>query len=146
SFPQFSNMAVIDPDRRIVCSSIPAKVTKLQVRKGDDEIVERIRRTRDFVVGEVRSSAVDGRQVLPLVGPIFDDTDQIRYFFAAAIDIGWLNKEVSRLVLPNQAILLVLDRKGRVIARNPYDSEWIGEPAPPYEQGLPSQQEFTAEV
>ena len=79
-------------------------------------------------------SSVSRQPILPLAGPVYDPNGQFRYFFVATIDLAWLNREVSRVPTPKQAILLVLDRHGKVIARNPQSDEWIGAPAPPWDE------------
>src|SRR5262245_29372751 len=146
SFPQFSNMAMIDTERNIVCSAVPTSLRVLPPSPGDTDLAERVQKTRDFAVGDVRVSSVSRQPILPLAGPVYDQNGQFRFYFVAAIDLAWLNREVSHVPKPKQAILLVLDRNGKVISRNPQSDEWIGEPAPPYEQGLPGQRDFTGEI
>jgi signal transduction histidine kinase len=145
-FPQFANMAMIDTERNIVCSAVPTSLRILPTNPGDTDLADRVQKTRDFAVGEVRVSSVSHQPILPLAGPVYDPAGQLRYYFVATIDLAWLNREVSRAPIPKQAILLVLDRNGKVIARNPQSDEWIGAPAPPYEQGLPGQGDFTGEI
>jgi signal transduction histidine kinase len=146
SFPQFASLSIIGLDRGIVCSSIPTNARTIPAFPGDGRLAERVQKTRDFAVGDFRVSSITRRPVLPLVGPVFDQKDQIRNFFVATFDVTWLSKEVSQVPMQKEAILLVLDRNGRVIARNPHADEWIGVPAPPYEQALPGRDDFTSEV
>jgi len=58
SFPQFANMGMLDMNRRLVCTAVPTSVRTIPDRPGDSELAERIRKTRDFAVGDVRSGSV----------------------------------------------------------------------------------------
>jgi hypothetical protein len=143
SFPQFANMGMLDRDHRIVCTAVPTKRRFVEDNAG---LAERILKNRDIVIGEFQVGETVPRPNLPITGPVFDQQDQIRYFFVAVIDLAWLGKQISRVPLQKQAILLVLDRRGTVIARNPSSDEWIGQPAPPDEQTLLRQGDFNGEI
>jgi signal transduction histidine kinase len=143
SFPQFANMGMLDRDHRIVCTAVP---TKLRIVKDNQGLAEVILKSRDIVIGEFQVGETVRRPNLPLTGPVFDQQDRIRYFFVAVIDLAWLGKQVSRVPLQKQAILLVVDRHGTVIARNPSADEWIGQPAPPDERKLLRQGDFNGEI
>ena len=87
---------MIDMERRLVCTALP-RPAHAALRSGDSELVERVRKKRDFAVGDVRGSSVSGQPILPLVGPVFDSSGEIRYLFVATIDVAWLNREIRRV-------------------------------------------------
>ena len=134
SFPQFANIGMVNRDRKLVCSAVPIK-TRL-IDDDSEGLGERVLKSRDIAVGEFRIGLARPRPVLPVAGPVFDREDQIRYLFFVTIDLAWLERRVAVVPLQKHAILLVLDRRGTVIAGNPGASEWIGKAAPPDEQTL----------
>jgi signal transduction histidine kinase len=143
SLPQFANMGMLDRDHKIVCTAVPTKLRFVEDKEG---LAERILKNRDIVIGEFQVGETVPRPNLPITGPVFDEQDQMRYFFVAVIDLAWLSKQIGRVPLQKQAILLVLDRRGTVIARNPSSGEWIGQPAPPDEQTLLKRGDFNGEI
>jgi signal transduction histidine kinase len=143
SFPQFANIGMVDRDRQLVCSAVPTKARLIDDSEG---LGERVLKSRDIAVGEFRIGLARPRPVLPVAGPVFDREDQIKYLFFVTIDLRWLGQRVALVPLQKQAILLVLDRRGTVIAGNPDTAESIGKPAPADEQTLLRRGDFNGEV
>jgi signal transduction histidine kinase len=147
AFPRFANMVVVDPDLNVVCAaSNPTGMRRLPRDPEMDAVFERVRQTRQTGVGVYEKSA-QGKRMLPLIGPVIDDEGRLRYFFSVNLDLKWLDEQVNAIVIPHRAILLVMDRRGTVMARNPPSYFYTaGTPAPPYERTLPAHGDFDGEV
>jgi hypothetical protein len=44
------------------------------------------------------------------------------------LDLAWLDQQMEKSPTPNGGIVVVLDRNGRVLARNPEGAKWLGKP------------------
>ena len=147
AFPLFANMVVVDPDLNVICAaSNPTHLRRLPRDPEMDAVFERVRRTRETGVGVYEMSA-QRKRMLPLIGPMIDHDGRLRYFFSVNLDLKWLDAQVNSIAVPKGAILLVMDRRGTIMARNPPSKEYtVGTPAPPYERTLPAHGDFDGEI
>lgn len=152
SFPQFANMTVTAFDGTIVCAARnPTRLKMLPLTPAKLEVIKRLRETGRITIGSAEVSASTKLAQLPIVGPIGNNSakeagDQ-GLMFAAALDLRWLSAQVNLIPIPAQAILLVLDRRGNLAARNPPSPYWpAGSQAPPFERGLAAKSSFTGEI
>ncbi len=147
AFPHFANMVLVDRDLNVVCAaSNPTRMRQLPRDPEMDAVFERVRKTRQTAIGVFEKSA-QGKRMLPLIGPIIDHDGQFRYFFSVNLDLAWLDAQVNATAIPKNAILLVMDRQGTIMARNPPDGVYtVGTPAPPYERTLPAHGDFDGEI
>ena len=147
AFPQFANMFMVDRESTIVCAaSNPLKLRSLRDRPENDALMMRVLSTRGVAVGSFALTA-PGKRVVPVAGPVMDETGEVRSVFFVTLDLEWLNDRVNRISLPEGAVLLVMDDHGRELARNPRAPWWLaGMPAPPLERTLVGQRDFDREV
>ena len=147
AFPQFANMVVIDANSTVLCAaSNPMHVRTLQDRPENIALMDRVRRRRQSAVGAFVLTN-PGKRVIPVMGPVMDDEDQVRSFFFVTVDLDWLNEQVNNVQIPAEATLLIMDGQGREIARIPRSRDWpAGTPAPPYERTLVGKGDFDGEV
>jgi signal transduction histidine kinase len=145
AFPQFANMVVIDTDSRILCAaSNPMNVRTLENFPDNVAWQDRLRRTRRVAVGDFVLT-VPGKRVLPIRGPVFDEDGEIRSFFFVTVDLEWLDDQVNSVVIPAEAVLLVMDGQGTELARNPRSHDRpAGTPA--FERTLLGKGDFNGEV
>jgi signal transduction histidine kinase len=147
AFPHFANMVLLDQDLNVVCAaSNPTRMRQIPRDAAMDAVFARVRQTRQTGVGVYQKSA-QGKRILPLIGPIIDNDGRLRYFFSVNLDLKWLDEQVNATAIPKSAILLVMDRQGTIMARNPPSHTYtVGTPAPPYERTLPSHGDFDREI
>jgi signal transduction histidine kinase len=148
SFPQFANMGVVERDGRIDCiASNPSNLQAIRNDAAREALLAQLSGGSRFVVGDVTYGDVVRRPMLPLVAAIGEEEGAAERFFEASVDLRWVDGQVNAMRLPDKAILLVMDRRGTLVARNPPSSEWrVGAPAPAYEQTLAGLNEFDGEV
>jgi signal transduction histidine kinase len=147
AFPLFANMVVVDLDLNVVCAaSNPTHLRRLPRDPEMDSVFERVRQTGQTGVG-VHERSAQRKSMLPLIGPMIDHDGQVRYFFSVNLDLKWLDAQVNAIAIPKGAILLVMDRRGTIMARNPPSRYYtVGTPAPPYERTLPAHGDFDGEI
>jgi PAS domain S-box-containing protein len=81
--------------------------------------VAQARAARSFTVGELTTSAISGKPILPLAFPMIDEDGRIRGVLVAALQIDELNQRLVQFPLPQRATALVADRTGAIVARFP---------------------------
>jgi signal transduction histidine kinase len=116
---------------------------------GDPDLIEtmaRVQQTRQPGLGAFATTA-QKKLILPILGPVIDKDGKVPYLFFVTVDLKWLDEQVNRIVIPNESILLVMDRHGAIMARNPHSGAFpVGASAPPFERTLPAQPDFSGEV
>lgn len=147
SFPQFANMVLIDKDRNVICAaSNPTGMRRIPADPDLNDVMARIEKTRQPHLGAFVVTA-QKKRALPLLGPVMDKTGRIQYLFFVTLDLQWLDEQVNRIAIPRESILLVIDRHGTILARNPESHGYpVGVAAPAYERTLPEQSNFNGEV
>ncbi|MCC7376534.1 MAG: HAMP domain-containing protein [Verrucomicrobiales bacterium] len=90
--------------------------------------VERVRHTKDFVIGQLRPAAGDRKAGLVCAQPIFDPGGRLMRILYATIDIGALDRIAGASQLPEGGgLYLVDDGKNLLAKRTPVSS---AEPSP----------------
>jgi PAS domain S-box-containing protein len=126
----YASFVLLDPDGQVVVSQPRAE------RPLDMAAQSWFRRaldTRQFVVGEYQVGRITGKQVVVAAWPILAD-GRVISVIAAALDLEWLNQIASSAQLPAGSVLVLVDRRGSIVARFPAAPEWIGRELP--ESGL----------
>lgn len=78
------------------------------------------------MVSELITGRLTGLAHVVIADPIRDRNDRFRGTVAAPIDLRGLQKAFGRLMLPTDATMVVLDRRGTVPLRLPTKTEWMG--------------------
>jgi two-component sensor histidine kinase len=84
-----------------------------------------------FVVGGYGESSTTQARYLTFAYPVRDDAGQPQGAVLAGVDLRWLADVVSRVALPDQAVLSVHDRDLVFLARVPAENGLIGRRPPP---------------
>jgi signal transduction histidine kinase/HAMP domain-containing protein/ActR/RegA family two-component response regulator len=147
SFPRFSNVFMLDRDSTVLCAaSNPLHVRTLRDRPENRAVIERVRGTRQTVVGDF-ARTYPGKRIIPVAGPVIDETGQVSSILFASIDLDKVDEQVNSVQLPPQAVLLIMDSRGDEIARNPRSRDWpAGTPAPALERTLAGSGDFDREI
>lgn len=148
SFPQFANMVLVNNDLDVICAA--SNPTGMRRLPSDDpemlRVMARVRETRQAGVGVFVKTA-QNRLVLPLAGPVVDKDGRVPYLFFVTVDLQKVDEQINRMAIPKESILLVMDRRGDVLARNPPSEAYpIGSAAPDYERTLPGLPDFSGEI
>ncbi len=103
---------------------------------------------RRFAVGDYQVGHLTKTAVLVAAWPVINAEGVLVSVITAALDVEWLNEIAATSQLPPGAVLMLVDRKGQVIARHPEGEGWIGRylPNPTLSAGMKAQAEGVVEA
>ena len=122
--PWAKAISVAAPNGRIVCSNNPSA---LGLDISDRSHFQAAIRTGDFVVSEY----LYGRRVqLPSLFtayPHFAADGSVEAVASMMLDLSWIKQSTSALAERSGSVVLMVDGKGTVIARQPDPDRWVGQ-------------------
>lgn len=124
-FPYFLNLIVVDERGGLIASAIDPSPGQ-RVSYADRPWFEEISLTRRPVVSELITGRLTGLTHIVIADPIRDRNGRFRGAVAAPIDLQGLQSAFGRLMLPTDATMILLDRRGTVLLRLPPKTEWMG--------------------
>lgn len=86
--------------------------------------------TRQLVIGGYQTDQLTGNPFLPLAYPVLDDRGNLVAVVYITLDLSWLSALASKIDLPADATLAIIDRNGTIIVRHPVPKMWIGKIIP----------------
>jgi predicted ester cyclase len=116
NFPAYANLGVIAPDGQLTCSGLS---TSGPTYLGDRAYFQRAMTSRDFAVGEYQIGRITGTTTINCAYPVLDSSGRVLAVVYAALKLDSLNRFASSAALPQDAILTVIDRNGKVLVRQP---------------------------
>ena len=122
-FPTIDAIGVARPDGVVECNSLPDS-TPLQV--GERPYFRRALETKTLTVSELVTGTVSGRHMIALVQPMLDHRGAVETVLILTMAPRSISELLARVPLPGGAIIGVLDRQGRRVARVPFDAALIG--------------------
>ncbi|MDD5642542.1 MAG: ATP-binding protein, partial [Syntrophales bacterium] len=100
------------------------------INVGDQPWFKEVVRNRDMVIGAPLSGRITGRYSLPLAFPVHDHTGKVMAVLASGLDLEWLGRFIMHASLPKYSILLMVDRRGKVMFGYPDPQKYIGRQLP----------------
>lgn len=85
---------------------------------------------RRFAVGDYQVGQLTKTAVLVAAWPAITADGTLASVITAALDVRWLNEIAAASQLPSGGVLLLVDRRGQVVARHPEGEGWIGRHLP----------------
>lgn len=124
AYPWFNNLYIALPNGDVVCSAVPFRG---KVNLAHKQSFQQVLQTKKFVVGEYQqTSLTTGKPILPLRGPVFDASGKLQAVFSAPLDLQSLDKNIDEIRLTRNAMMLVLDKNGSVLANYGANQHWLG--------------------
>ncbi|TWA76494.1 signal transduction histidine kinase [Azospirillum brasilense] len=112
---------VTDPNGLLICDTTgPGSGISLRER----EYFQRALDTKSFVLSEVVVGKRSGKPLILAVQPVLVN-GEVERVLGVAIDLAWLT-DLVKVTRQDDARILVLDRRGVVIARQPDPEGWVG--------------------
>ena len=127
AFPMFTNLGLLDPKGKLVCSAFSGLKT---ASFSDQPYLKEVLETKGFSVGLLVTGAQQGKGALSMGYPVLDDSGSLRGIVFAYLELGWLNHLASHAGLPTHATLTAIDKMGNVVARSADAEKWVGRSAP----------------
>jgi two-component sensor histidine kinase len=112
---RFLNLTLIDARGIPVCMAVPMAHPIDYARLA---WWPEIRTHRGLVIGDQFTSPDVGKPVLPLALPLYDRAGAFAGALSLSLDMQWLNRNMQYGRLPPEAIMLIVDRSGRIVASN----------------------------
>jgi PAS domain S-box-containing protein len=141
---QVAAIALLDLDGRVVCrqESAPPGLSF-----ADRSYFREAVATDSFTVGEYTVAAILKKPVLPVALPVHAPSGALTGVLAAALDLRWLGQTIGLRALPAGGSLTIADRTGRIIAREPFPDQFVGEVIPkPFLHLVTAQEKGTVEA
>jgi PAS domain S-box-containing protein len=123
---RFAGLGIVDPTGVVLCSN-PATPPGFSV--AGRTFFERARATGSSAVGDFEVGRVTGKPSLIFARPLRDSTGRTVAYAVASLDLGWLGPSLAAGSAMTDAVLLLLDRNGTVLLRQPDHEAWLGKVA-----------------
>lgn len=127
AYPLYLNIAIADPNGNLFCSALPFKAP---INVADRAYFKMALEMHDFAIGDYQIGRITKlpavNYALPLVSPL----GEVEGVVFVVQSLNWLTTALADVEFPPDAILVVTDRNGTVLARIPDAGDWIGKPLP----------------
>jgi signal transduction histidine kinase/DNA-binding response OmpR family regulator/HPt (histidine-containing phosphotransfer) domain-containing protein len=123
---RYTALALVNLEGDVVSSGV-AFPGGLNVRQAD--VFRRMRETRAFTVGAFVQSPLTPRVSLHLGAPITDVHGQMLGGIWLALGLDWIEGFMQAQALPPDAVLLLVDEAGTVLAASVQSERWVGKSA-----------------
>lgn len=129
-FPQYAYLAAALVDGRTFCGA-PRAHTPAKLDVGKESYVTRALESRDFAVGGIVPYLSGRPASLPVAQAILDEKGAVTGAVLAGVSLEWLDHWASKVSLPPESTLALVDASGTVLARYPAALQQIGHPLQP---------------
>lgn len=126
-YPNYTGFGLANLNGDLVCSSY---VLTEPINVADRLWFKRVLATNSFAVGEYQVGRLINKPVLAFGYPVRDAAGQIQAVLSTGLDLSTPNRLVTSSLLPDQAVLVVVDHDGIILTRDPDPQKWIGRPLP----------------
>ena len=126
-YPEFTNLVVQDLAGRNDCSYLSQKITREQL-SGIPGYHDAITRSM-MTVGDAALGPLSGRWISVLFYPVRDSQGQTTGLISLPMDLVQLGERMLGS-LPQGALVVVLDKSGKILLRSRNAHTWIGRPVP----------------
>jgi two-component sensor histidine kinase len=123
-FPHLAVVTAVTTQGAPFCSTSPAM---LRVNIADREYFRRAVAQKATTVSNLVTGRASDRSILVITQPILDDTGAVETVMVLSLYPERISALLARVPLPEGAVMGVVDRAGRVVARVPYAPEIVGE-------------------
>lgn len=127
AYPLYLNIGMALPDGNVVCSALPMREP---VNVTDRTYFQRVMGTRSFAISEYQIGRITGVASITYAYPILDASGTVVAVLFIAQNLRWLTSALADVELPRDAVLLVTDRNGTVLARMPEAAGAVGNVLP----------------
>lgn len=125
-FPEYLNLRVSDLNGAMVASALPnAPASSNRGRNWFEEAIQ----TSSFAMSSYFVGQTTGKPEVVIGYPVLDGRNRVHHVLSVTIDLQAFNAE--RATLPDNSIVIVLDRSGTILARDPDPQHWVGQPLNP---------------
>lgn len=124
--PQYLNFGLLEADGTLFASALPFEGAPDFSRAG---FYQTVIREQKFSIGEHETGPLTNRPTLTFGHPVRSGSTGVTRIVFATVDIGVIGAVAAETKLPDDALLITFDRKGRVIGHHPNAGPWLGQEA-----------------
>src|SRR5258706_101970 len=121
--PDYANFGLIELDGSVFCSAVPLSNS---VSLKDRAYFRRTVESKAFSMGEFQVGRLTGEPTLNFGYPVLDSAGKLKRVGFASLKLPRLSEVLEAAHLPDGTTLLVVDRQGTVLARQPDPQKWVG--------------------
>lgn len=121
--PDYLNFGLIESNGTLFCS---ARATNNSIHLGDRSYFQRVLQTKRFAAGEFQVGRLTGEPALNFAQPVFSTNGELQRVLFASLKVSLLSEAISRIRLPSNGALTIIDRAGTILARHPDPQGWVG--------------------
>ena len=128
---RYANLGVIGGDGEVFCSAVPLVSEDGRTNNTLRTVVQQTTETGDFALHEYHSdSPREENEFIVFAYPITVKSGLREGAVFAVLDLVWLTRFASNVVLPQGVTVSILDKNGIISLRHPEDGQWVGKKAP----------------
>jgi signal transduction histidine kinase len=121
--PDYQNFGLIETNGTLFCSGEP---TNPPVSLADRSYFQRVMQTRKFATGDFLVGRLTGARALNFGYPVLDEQGKFKRVLYASVKLSRFSDALAPISLPPGGTIVVLDRSGNVLARQPDPEQWVG--------------------
>jgi serine phosphatase RsbU (regulator of sigma subunit) len=125
AYPRYTNFLAVDAIGNLTCSAAPMRGP---INVTDRAYFQRAMATRRFAVGDYQIGRITQLPSVNYAYPVYGADGNFETMVVAVQNLGWLAAAVTHFDLPADAILVLTDPNGTVLARIPADERSVGKP------------------
>lgn len=122
----YTNLGAIKPNGEPLCSAVPIPDPSNLADRSD---VRHAITTRDFTIGGYRIDNRTKRAILTFAHPVLNEAGRAQAVVVAETDLHWISGLLAEAGLPQGSAIIVMDRNGTILAREPDSEHWVGKSA-----------------
>jgi signal transduction histidine kinase len=122
-YPQYANLGQVSSEGSLLCSGLHPGVS---INMSHFPHIQRALTDGVFVSGGFQIDPLSGKPTLNFSMPIIGENGNPQSVIFAALNLDWLNQLVTTSSLPEEAVLMVIDRSGSVLVYSPDPQVWVG--------------------
>ena len=123
--PIYVNLGLIGADGYVRCHGLALDTRGFA---GDRAYFQAVLASRAFVADGVVLGRVNKRPIVTFAAPTINSQGNVTAVAFVAMDLAELSKAMSRVLLPEGSRMVIMDRKGLVMATKPENMEFSGKP------------------
>ncbi|HEY9162381.1 MAG TPA: PAS domain S-box protein [Desulfomonilia bacterium] len=123
-YPFYSNIAAYSPSGDCFSSAIPLNKA---INSSGEAWFKRAVLSRNFSIGNYHTKgSITGRKGISAALPVYDEAGALKAVLRVSIDLSMLGNLITENLLPDGAVIIVSDRNGTILARNPDHEKYVG--------------------
>jgi diguanylate cyclase (GGDEF)-like protein/PAS domain S-box-containing protein len=112
--PLYADLGVVSAGGERLCGGLP-----MPGAGPPAALVRRVMETRAFAAGGLETGGIPPRPTLAFGHPVFGERSTVRGVMYALLDLRWLHEFAETARVPAEAVLFLVDGRGKVLARQP---------------------------